>query len=333
LFAGHDNKTTMKKSSYNQSGGFTIIEMVVSIVVVGIIGIGMVSYISDSADSLNSAASRSKLASAGRTAIDRMALELHNALPRSIRVTPVADGVTPLYFGDGDQCIEFIPVRAATNYVNPSFSGGGSSSFDVIEFSPSLEGTVASDAFASIFPTNNTAILYDGDNPNGDYTQWPNFPQRRPIQKISTITDPPDVTLSTVNLVTSHRFRRQSPTKRFFVVDQPVSFCVAGDKLYRYSDYGFFANQAQREEGIGGCSVEAVSPDNRCLPDYTTAIAASPPRIKTLITDSIDNAGVTAFSIGTQSLTRNSLVKIELKFSTNGDSLLLNHEVLTRSVP
>ncbi|MFT4817641.1 MAG: MSHA biogenesis protein MshO [Pseudohongiellaceae bacterium] len=319
----------MKNYNYNKSSGFTIIEIVVTIILVGIIGFGMVSYVVDSADSLNNSATRSRLASAGRTAIDRMTLELHNALPRSIRVTPTA-GLNAF----GDQCIEFIPVRAATNYVNPSFSGGGSISFDVIEFSPSLEGTVASDAYAAIFPTTNTAILYDGDNPDADTSLWPNFPQRRPIQKISTITDKvvPDATLSVVNLVTSHRFRRRSPTKRFFVVDQPVSFCVVEDKLYRYSNYGFFANQVQEEES-GTCTIEAPpTVSARCLPDYS-AISASPPRIKTLITDSVDNAGIIAFNIGTQSLTRNSLVKIELNFSSQGDSLLLNHEVLTRSVP
>jgi len=323
----------MNMIELERSQGFTIVEMVVTIIVVGIIGVGLVSYISDSAESLGDASRRSKMASAGRTAIDRMALELHNALPRSIRVMPAA--VVP---GDlnatGDQCIEFIPVRAATNYVNPSFSGSGSASFDVIEFSPSLEGTVASDAYAAIFPTNNTAILYDGDNPDDDTSLWPNFPQRRPIQKIGSITDkaPPDATLSVVNLVKSHRFRRRSPTKRFFVVDQPVSFCVVEDKLYRYSNYGFFANQVQEEES-GTCVIEPSGTiSDRCLPDYS-ALSASPPRIKTLITDSIDNAGIIAFNIGTQSLTRNSLVKIELNISAEGDSLLLNHEVLTRSVP
>lgn len=322
----------MYKFRLNRSAGFTIIEIVVTIVVASIIGIGFVSYISDSADSLSVSASRSKMASTGRTAIDRMALELHNALPRSIRVIPTGEP-GDLLNSDGDQCIEFIPVLAATNYVNPSFSGGGAQTFDVIQFDPSLEGT--SGNFAAIFPTNNTAILYDGDNfeaPGNDYSDWPNFPQRRPIQEINQINDstPASANLSEIDLVKSHRFRRRSPTKRFFVVDQPVSFCVVDDKLYRYTDYGFFANQVQEEES-GTCVVSATDPD-RCLPDYA-AISASPPRIKTLITDSIENDGRVAFTIGTQSLTRNSLVKIELNFASNGDSLVLNHEVLTRSVP
>ncbi len=320
----------MKTIEPHKSQGFTIIEIVVTIIITSIIGIGLVSYISDSADSLEDAARRSKMASAGRTAIDRIALELHNALPRSIRVLPDNTGALN---STGDQCIEFIPVRAATNYINPSFGGSGSTVFDVIDFEPSQEGT--SGGFAAIFPTNNTAILYDGDNfsaPAPDnYSEWPNFPTRRPIQEIASIADAGG-DLSEVTLVKAHRFRRRSPTDRFFVVEQPVSFCVVGDKLYRYSDYGFFATQVQQEEESGVCEVTAVDPD-RCLPDYA-AISASPPRVKTLITDSLahDNTDL-AFDIGTQSLTRNSLVKILLKFSSDGDSLVLNHEVLTRSVP
>jgi MSHA biogenesis protein MshO len=322
----------MKTNKLKSSQGFTIIEIVVTIVIAGIIGIGLVSYISDSADSLNDASRRSKMASAGRTAVDRIALELHNALPRSIRVLP--DNIGALG-STGDQCIEFIPVRAATNYINPSFSGGGTDTFDVIGFEPSLEGI--SGVFAVIFPTNNTAILYDGDNfddvidLDDDYDEWPNFPTRRPIQEISDITDT-DLNISVVTLVKPHRFRRRSPTERFFVVEQPVSFCVVGDKLYRYSDYGFFATQQQQEEEATVCDVTVTDPD-RCLPDYA-AISASPPRIKTLIADNLahDDTAL-AFDIGTQSLARNSLVKILLKLDSEGDTLVLNHEVLTRSVP
>jgi hypothetical protein len=54
-----------------------------------------------------------------------------------------------------------------------------------------------------------------------------------------------------------------------------------------------------------------------------------------LITDSIDNAtgGITAFTVGTQTLTRNSLVEIEINVTSKGDSIILNHDVLSRSVP
>ena len=111
------------------------------------------------------------------------------------------------------------------------------------------------------------------------------------------------------------------------MVEQPVSYCVVGDKLYRYTDYGFFASQDTEEES-GTCTVTPDPPDT-CLPNY----AAGPTRKKVLITDSIDNTGLTAFSVGSQTLIRNSLVEIIFNMSADGNSITLNHEVLTRSVP
>jgi hypothetical protein len=70
-----------------------------------------------------------------------------------------------------------------------------------------------------------------------------------------------------------------------------------------------------------------VASGDACLPNYSAAPD------KMLITDNIDNTGITAFSVGTQTLTRNSLVSIELNLTSEGDVVNLTHEVLTRSVP
>lgn len=308
-------RSPLPRRRYN---GFTIIEMVATIVLTGIMAIGFIGYISRAVDGIDSASTRNQLASAGRMAIDRLAAELHNALPNSIRVTPTS-GLN----GTGDQCIEFIPIRAATSYINPPFMGPGGTVFDVVDFTPSQHGETG--GFAVIYP-NRQDDVYDGDN--GAYALWPNFATNRPIQGITDIQDSMSADQSTVTLVKTHRFRRRSPTERFFVVEQPVSYCVVADKLYRYSDYGFFRTQVDEEES-GSC---IVTNDDTCLPNYA-AISEDPPRFKTLITNSVDNAGLIAFSVGSQTLTRNALVAIELNFSSSGDSIILNHEVLTRSVP
>ena len=298
----------------SRDAGFTIVEIVAVILVSAVMAAGVVTYISRASEGVVLATELNQLSSAGRMAINRLAMELHNSLPNSIRTSPVSGG---------DQCIEFIPVRAATSYINPPFSGSGSTTFDVVDFTPSQHGI--SGGFAVIYPRNQSQI-FDGDN-GAVYANWPNFPNRRPIQEIQDIQDSASVDQSTVTLVTAHRFNRRSPNQRFFVVEQPVSYCVVGDKLYRYSDYGFFASQVTEEES-GTCSVTPDPPD-RCLPNY----AAGPARKKVLITDSIDNSGITAFSIGTQSLQRNSLVKITFNMSNGVTSITLNHEVLTRSTP
>lgn len=301
----------MRRHSKKQRG-FSLIEMIVAIVVSSILAIGLVGYIGDSVDGFTTTANRNQLASSGRVAIDRLAFELHNALPNSIRVTSANAA--------GEQCIEFIPVRASTTYINPSFRGGGSSSFDVIEFNPLQQG--ATSGFAVIYP-NRQNQLYDGDN--GPSANWPDFPTRRPIQEISSITDSASPERrSTVTLVKNHRFQRRSPFQRFFLVDEPVSYCVVGDKLYRYTNYGFYTNQVDVEEEAGVCE---VANNDRCLPNY----AAAPDKM--LMTDSINNTGLTAFAILDQSLRRNSLVSMEFNFERDLDSITLNHEVLTRSVP
>lgn len=302
-----------------KSSGFTIVELVITILISSIMAIGVVTYIADSAQGIESAANRNRLAAAGQIALQQLSSELHNSLPNSIRVT------TP---SNGNQCIEFVPVRAATTYINPPFEAAGGTVFRVVDFLPSQHGVTG--GYAVIYP-NNQSQLYDGDN--GAYINWPDFPFRGPIEAISSIADAdamlyPDQ--STVTLAVSHRFRQRSPNDRFFVVEQPVSYCVKGSKLYRYTDYGFFRVQTAQEEVNPGC---VVTTPHRCLPNY----AAGPGRKKFLVTGSIDNANggfpITPFSVGAQSLTRNSLVAIELRFVSNGESIRLNHEVLTRSVP
>lgn len=309
-----DSREQIKISTVGEKG-FTLVEVIAVIMISAVISIGVISYIARAAEGISSATSRNQLASAGRMAVNRLAMELHNSLPNSIRATTATAG--------GDQCIEYIPVRAATTYIDPSFRGGGSTTFDVVDFVPSQHGETG--GYAVIFPTNINQ-LYDGDN-DAIYADWPKFPNRRPIQEITDIQDSASADQSTVTLVTSHRFRRRSPNKRFFVVEQPVSYCIVSDKLYRYTDYGFFATQETDEEEVSVCDVS--DPPDTCLPDYD----AGPTRKKELITDSIDNTGLTAFTVGTQNLNRNSLIALVLNFVSDDESIQLNHEVLTRSVP
>ena len=300
----------MKKLFKQKQAGFTIIEMVVTIVISSILAVGIVSFIGDSVDSLTTTTNRNKIAASGRIALDRMASELQNALPNSIRVT-TADPVT------GDQCLEFIPVRASSTYINPPFSSAATT-FDVIEVTSEYGLT---GGYAVIYPRIQNRV-YDGDN--GASTSWPNFSANRgPIQEIASIAASASPDQSTVTLTKSHRFRRRSSNERFFIVVDPVSFCVVGQNLYRYANYGFYTSQVTVEEG----SACAFVSNQRCLPNY----AAAPNKM--LITNDLDNAGMTAFAVSAQTLVRNSLVSIQFNFTANNDSVVLNHEVLARGVP
>ncbi|MEX0618751.1 MAG: type II secretion system protein [Pseudohongiellaceae bacterium] len=285
------------------SRGFTLIELIAVMIVSSILAMGLVSFIGDSVTGLISAGARNQLSSAGRIALDRIAMELHNAMPNSIRTTVASAG--------GDQCIEFVPVRAATNYLDAPFTGAGAAAFDVVDFVPDQQGTEG--GYAVIYP-NDIDEVYDGQNATTS-----GFPARGPIEEIDTVTTGAIANASTVTLVETHRFDRQSPAGRLFLVDQPVSFCVAGTRLYRYTNYGFHSAQPD-EEASGGCTVG-------CLSNYSSAPD------KMLVTDSIDNTGVSAFTVENQSLTRNAIVTLVFNLTSAGDSVALTHAVLSRSVP
>lgn len=264
--------------------------MVTTILISSILAVGVVSYIADTTESFVTSSNRSRLAGSGRAALDRMTFEIHNALPNSVRVNTAAL--------NGDQCLEFMPALKATTYINPSFSGGGSSSFDVIDFNPLT--TIASPAgiYAAIYPID-TADLYDYSDDVG------------PLALIDEISDPSGADGEmTVTLDTAHRFSKRSASNRVFLVDEPVSFCVVEDRLYRYSNYGVEATQ--------------------CTPD--TCLPSSLPD-RALIAESIENSGLTAFSVGAATTRRNAIVSFDFLMSSQGDSVRLNHEVQTHNVP
>lgn len=280
----------------NQSGpsdrqsGFTLLEMVITIVVSSIMAIGIVSFIGDAVTGFISAGNRNQLSSAGRTVVDRIALELHNALPNSIRVTTAAP--------NGDQCLEFIPFLGASSYVNPPFTGTGGDEFEVINFNPSLIAGPASGLFAVIYPINLEAVYEDP------------IPSAGPRAEIDQISDPaPSDGRVTVTLTGTHRFSRRSPVDRIYVSESPVSFCISGNYLFRYQNYGFENTQPQ----VAG--LPATAPD------------------RALISDSISNAALTAFTIQEATLRRNAIVSINLNFVDTLDTVRLQHEVQIRNVP
>ena len=70
--------------------------MVVAIVISSIMAIGIVDFIGRSVEGISSSANRNQLASAGRMALARLGMELHNSLPNSIRETTATAGVNTI---------------------------------------------------------------------------------------------------------------------------------------------------------------------------------------------------------------------------------------------
>ena len=299
-----------KASIYSR--GFSLIEIIVVIVVMSIISIGIVQFIIDSAAGYARTANRSELSAAGRVVIDRISMELHNALPNSVRISPPSPyPSTDTIAFKGDQCIEFVPILSATTYIDPAIRPQArTTTFTVVEFVPDVSGEGTKTI--SIYPSKSSDIY------SADFT-GPNTQEAiagASVSDVSMITG-----TVTVTTTTNHRFTRSSPSMRAFFTDQPISYCVVGNRLYKYSNYGFSPTQLRPTDIIGGGCTAGT-----CLPS-TTGTG------RVLLTSFLDNADFTAFSEISANRRRNSVIQLELNFSQDGDEVLLNHEVFLHSAP
>lgn len=97
----------MTMTNLNRQRGFTLVELIMVIVILGAIG-GMVSvFMKSPIDAYFASARRAALTDVADTTVRRMARDIQRALPNSVR-TP---STTP-----ANQCIEFVPTKTGARY-------------------------------------------------------------------------------------------------------------------------------------------------------------------------------------------------------------------------
>lgn len=269
------------KQATKQSG-FNLIELTVVIVVLAIISAGTASYIVDSMRAYSDSARRQQITSEARTALERVMRELRNALPNSIRIqTDVTGGITT-------HCIEFFPVRRGSAYLDLDTSAA-TVSFSAVPFTSPGAGThhvvVYPYATTPLYATTNPGLVADFDNSS-------------------------NTAAGEVLLQNTHRFNLASARKRFFVTDDPVSFCInsGNQQLDRYSNYGVNINQSAPPAGTVG-----LLANNIWLLDNGT--------------------NVIPFSYSAGSLSRAAVVKLDFRFMQSGEWVRLTQEVQIRNAP
>ena len=237
------NTVRASRPAYRQ--GFSLVELIAVIVIVGIIGAMVAVFIRSPVQSYVDSARRAELSDVADTALRRILRDLRLALPNSVRVTQSPAGTFYLEFlitsGGGRYRVEKTALAAG----DPLDFTAADSSFDVLSVMPAFAGGesivvynlgagfAGADAFAA--GANNRAAF---DHLTG----------------------------STIFLTAPKLFPFASPGNRFHVVPYAVTYkCdpVAGE-IRRYWNYGIppaqltppvTVNNAQLARNVGACAI------------------------------------------------------------------------------
>jgi MSHA biogenesis protein MshO len=287
------NQCFSNKSRLNlrlKSSGFTLLELIIVIIILGIMSVGITGFITLSTQTYLNATERDELLSSARFAVERLNREVRNAVPNSLRT----------FNSNTAQCLEFAPIKASTVYIDiPVVPDDKAGEIEVVSFNDSSGNPFACTGFCldyvAVYPLQPSDI-YDFNVNSGEgkvtaFKAFANLPG-----SIWTIPIRPNAGML---------FDEHSPTKRAYVFDAPVSYCVSNSELRRYYGHSFTANQSLAPTGGSVLMAENLIFDQNDLP----------------------------FKVLPATLQRNAMVQIKLYFNRDGEVVSFNNDIHTNNVP
>ncbi len=193
--------------------GFTLIELVTVIMLLGIVSVGAGGIIKISSQIFVDVTNRDELISSVRYSVERLNRDIRSALPNSVR--------TLNFLANTVHCIEYMPSVASAIYLDiPVSPEAADDKLTVIKFDNNL---YTNSLNVVVYPLNASEVY---GTSNKRYA-------------ISSLDSPSAANEWTVNFSSNITFAEDSPTKRIYFVDQPVAYCASTGQLNRYSNYGY----------------------------------------------------------------------------------------------
>jgi MSHA biogenesis protein MshO len=203
-----------------QQEGFTLVELVTVIVILGVLATSMTSFLRFGTQSYTDAADRDALISTARFVVERLNREVRNALPNSMRVVN----------GSGKQCLEFIPIARSATYLDIPVAPEAAS--NTITLAPFASALVNNSSRIAIYALNENAIYNDTDGVIAS------FHSLSPLHDKSDLNDGSDNVILTLSDPSNPiLFDMESPTSRLYFIENPIAYCLESGHLYRYNSY------------------------------------------------------------------------------------------------
>jgi len=232
--------------------GFTLVEIIIVIVITGILGGIVAIFIKAPIQQYFDVSRRSDMTDIADTALRRVGRDLRLALPNSARVSGSCSGSTTCY-------LEFFPTSGGGRYRSGPPGdvlnfGAADSSFDV------LGGMSAGFAFNP----NDLVAIYNLGIPGANAYAADN------TAAINTGTSNANL----INLIAGKLFPFESPSARFDIINQPVSYVCDPTlgTLTRVSGYGI--HDPQPTPPVGGTSALLAKNVTNCSFTYDASVAA-----------------------------------------------------------
>ena len=255
---------TISKAHLSTSKGFTLIELVIVIILLGVLASATTQFIVIGINIYQDSSGRIELVDNARFAIERLNREVRGALPNSPRTR------------DSGRCLEFKPVRASGTYI------------DLV-----VAPAIAVDTSTVVTPTDYTwqsgdALAIYVLSPTDAYTS---------VGKIFDLSSATDIGNHSTELkfYAASQFASHSPSRRFYIINNTVSWCVEGNNLIRRQ------------------------------------LAGSGPGV--LMAQGIEQAGIVPFKVEPANLTRNALTTLELRFTQRDEEVIFHNEIQTPNQP
>lgn len=242
--------------------GFTLVELIVVMVVLGVVGAMTASFLRLPVQNYVDATARAELVDVADTALRRLTRDLRRALPNSVRVSPDGSTLELLLTKTGGRYLsedDNVPVAGALNFL-ASVPTASPNQFVVVGALPTgREAIVAGDQIV-VYNLGEGLVPADAYNCTGQCN-------RATVTAVTSATR--TITMAN-NPFSAQTPPMPSPTSRFQVVTTPVTYSckpqstdsngkLVPPQLVRYSGYAIQPSQPPAAQLDGGGATPASS--------------------------------------------------------------------------